>query len=116
MLWAQSTTKDYIRAEQNFHAISKLVIPQAITPQVMFLSLFIFRGQSSREPASSKVAYFILLAYTGDSISRSLHRKNLAEVLGENAGEWTGRVEISKEEILGSKRSMHGYIQTYSRL
>ena len=34
----------------------------------------------------------------------------------KNAGEWTGRVEISKEEILGSKRSMYGYILTYSRL
>ena len=30
---------------------------------------------------------------------------------GENAGEWTGRVEIGKEEIPGSKRSMYGYIQ-----
>ena len=27
-----------------------------------------------------------------------------------NAGEWTRRVEISKEEIPGSKRSMYGYI------
>ena len=35
---------------------------------------------------------------------------------GKNAGEWTGRVEISKEEIPGSKRSMSGYILTYSRL
>ena len=35
---------------------------------------------------------------------------------GKNAGEWTGRVEISKEEISGSKRSMYGYILTYSRL
>ena len=25
---------------------------------------------------------------------------------GKNAGEWTGRVEISKEEIPGSKRSI----------
>ena len=25
---------------------------------------------------------------------------------GKNAGEWTGRVEISEEEIPGSKRSM----------
>ena len=33
-----------------------------------------------------------------------------------NEGEWTGRVEISEEEIPGSKRSMHGYILTYSRL
>ena len=36
--------------------------------------------------------------------------------IGKNAGEWTGRVEISKEEIPGSKRSMYGYILTYSRL
>ena len=35
---------------------------------------------------------------------------------GKNAGEWTGRVEISKEELPGSKRSMYGYILSYSRL
>ena len=35
---------------------------------------------------------------------------------GKNAGEWTGRVEIGKKEIPGSKRSMYGYILTYSRL
>ena len=35
---------------------------------------------------------------------------------GKNAGEWTGRVEIGKQEILGSKRSMRGDMLTYSRL
>ena len=35
---------------------------------------------------------------------------------GKNAGEWTGRVEIGKEEIPDSKRCMHVYILTYSRL
>ena len=35
---------------------------------------------------------------------------------GTNAGEWTGTIEISKEEIPGSKRSMYCYILTYSRL
>ena len=35
---------------------------------------------------------------------------------GKNAGEWTGMVEINKEEIPGSKRSMYGDILTYSRL
>ena len=34
----------------------------------------------------------------------------------KNAGEWTGRVKISKEEITGGKRGMYGYILTYSRL
>ena len=27
-----------------------------------------------------------------------------------NASEWTGRVELSKEEIPGSKHSMYGYV------
>ena len=36
--------------------------------------------------------------------------------LGKNAGEWTGRIAISKEEIHGSKCGMYGYILTYSRL
>ena len=53
---------------------------------------------------------------TGTSVSNSYHRKNSGEVLGKNAGEWTGRVEISKEEIPGSKHSMFGYILTHSRL
>ena len=35
---------------------------------------------------------------------------------GKDAGEWTGRIEIGKEEIPSSKRSMYGYILTYSRL
>ena len=35
---------------------------------------------------------------------------------GKNAGEWTGRVEIRKEEIPSSKRRMYGYILTYSTL
>ena len=38
------------------------------------------------------------------------------EKFSKIASEWAGRVEISKEEILGSKRSMHDYILTYSRI
>ena len=39
VLWAQSTTKDYIRAEHKLQSISKLFIPQVIIPQVFFSSL-----------------------------------------------------------------------------
>ena len=46
-----------------------------------FFSLFIFRGHSTREPASSRVTYFILRAYTGTSVSQSQHRKKSGEVL-----------------------------------
>ena len=31
---------------------------------------------------------------------------NIGRGFGKNAGEWTGRVEIGKEEIPGSKRSI----------
>ena len=81
-----------------------------------FFSQFIFRGHSTREPASSRVTYFILQAYTGTCVSHSQHRKKIGRGFGKKAGEWTRRVEISKEEIPGSKCSMHGYIRTYSRL
>ena len=37
MLSAQSTTKDYIRAEHKLHSVSKLVISQVIMLQVLFL-------------------------------------------------------------------------------
>ena len=81
-----------------------------------FFSLFIFRGHSTREPASSRVTYFILRAYTGTGVSHSQHREKNRERFRKNASEWTGRVEIIEEEIPGSKRSIYGYILTYSKL
>ena len=48
--------------------------------------------------------------------SAGQHMKKLGEILEKNAGEWTGRVEISKEESPGGKRSMHYYLLTYSKL
>ena len=81
-----------------------------------FLSLCIFRGHSTREPASGRVAYFIVRAYTGTMSTPQPTQEKSGEVLEKNAGEWTGRVEISKEEIPDSKRRMYGYILTYSRL
>ena len=62
------------------------------------------------------VTYFILRAYTGTMCSPQLNTGKIGRGFGKKAGEWTGRVEISKEEIPGSKRSMYGYILTYSRL
>ena len=56
--------------------------------------------------------------------SAGLHRNHVLATanteigrgFGKNAGEWTGRVEISKEEVSGSKHSMYDHILTYSRL
>ena len=81
-----------------------------------FFSLFIFRGHSTQKPAFNRVTYFILRAYKGTDVSHSQHRGEKWKRFGKNAGEWTGRVEISKEEISGNKRSVYGYILTYSRL
>ena len=81
----------------------------------MFWSLFIFYEHSTREPASSRVTYFILRAYKGTGVSL-LTQEKLGRGFGKNADEWTRRVKISKEEIPGSKSSMHGNILTYSRL
>ena len=46
----------------------------------MFWSLFTFLGHSTREPASSRVTYFILRVYTGTDVSHSQHRKKSGEV------------------------------------
>ena len=48
--------------------------------------------------------------------SAGQHRKKIGRGFGKNASGWTGRVEISKDELLGSKRSMYGYILIYFRL
>ena len=80
-----------------------------------FFSLFKFRGHSTREPASGSVTYFILWAYMEPCLATA-NTGNIGRGFGKNASEWTGSVEISKEEIPGSKRSMYGYILSYSRL
>ena len=80
-----------------------------------FLSLFIFRGHPTREPASNWQTHFILRADTATGVSHSQRRKKSGEVW-KQAAEWTGKVEVSKEEIPGSKRSMYGCILTYSKL
>ena len=74
-----------------------------------------FREHLTREPASSRVTYFILRTYTGTSVSHRQRRKK-SRGFRKNAGEWTGRVKLSKEEIPGNKRSMYGNILTHSRL
>ena len=63
-----------------------------------FFSLFIFRGHSTREPASGRVTYFILRAYTGTMCQPQPTQGKIGRGFGKNAGEWTGSVEISKKE------------------
>ena len=106
VLSAQSTTKDYIRAEHKLHSISKLFISQ-----VMFFEPII--------PQALNTGTCLLqddLVHSAD-----LHRNHVLATantgkirrgFGKSAGEWTGSVEISIEEIPGGICSMYGYILT----
>ena len=60
-----------------------------------------------------------LLHSAGLHMNHVLATANTGEIkrgFGKNAGEWTERVEMGKEEIPDSKRGMYAYILTYSRL
>ena len=80
-----------------------------------------FHGTPAQEPES-----VVWNEEQGDLFySAGLHRNHVQATVntgefgrgfGKYAGEWTGRVEIGKEEIPDSKRSMYGYIVTYFRL
>ena len=93
VLWAKSTTKDYIRAEHKLHFTSRLFISQVIIPQVMFLKpIYIPRAlNTGTYIQQGDVTYFILRAYTGTGVSHSKQEK-LGRGFGKNAGKWTGRV------------------------
>ena len=53
---------------------------------------------------------------TQTPVSATANTGKTRERFGKNAGEWTGGIEMSKEEIPGRKRCMYGYMLTYSRL
>ena len=100
----------------NFTLSQKLFISQVIIPQVMFLEpIYIPRALNT----GTCIQKGDLLYSVGLHRNHVLATANTGEIgrgFGKNAGEWTGRVERKKEEIPGSKRSMYGYILTYSVL
>ena len=54
---------------------------------------------------------------TQEPVLATANTRKIGRGFRKNAGEWIGRVEISKIETPGSKRSMYGYmLMTYSRL
>ena len=54
------------------------------------------------------MTYFIVRAYTQEPGVATANTGKTRERFRKNADEWTGRVEISKEEIPGSKREREG--------
>ena len=83
---------------------------------VFVFNLFTFRGHSEWESASGRVTYLLCGLHRIHVLVTATHEKSGQDLGKKKASEWTGRVEISKEEVPGSKRSMYGYILTYSRL
>ena len=59
---------------------------------------------------------FLFCGPTLEPLLATANTGKTRERFWKNADEWTGRIDISKEEIPGIKRSMCGYILTYSRL
>ena len=110
VLWAQSTTKDYIRAEHKLLSISKLLISQVICFWTYLYSVGTQHG--NLHPARWPSLFW---GPTQEPVLAAANTGKTCE-LEKNAGDWTGRVEISLEQTPGSKHSMHVNILTYSRL
>ena len=102
--------KDYIRAAHKLHSISKSFISQVIIPQVIFFEpMYIPRALNTGTCLRQG-------DLCGPTQEPQPTQEKIGRGSGKNADEWTGRVEINKEELPGSKRSLYGYILTNSRL
>ena len=96
MLWAQSTTKDYTRAEHKLHSISKSFISQVITPQTVFFEpIYISRALNAGTCIQQGDLFY----------SAGLHRKHLLATantaeIGRGFGEkcrWMDRTDRNKQ-------------------
>ena len=63
----------------------------------------------------SHVIFYSAVLHTNHMLAKA-DTGEIGRGFGKNSGEWTVRERISKKDIPGSKRSMYGYILTYSRL
>ena len=82
---------------------------------VFFLPIYILRALSTGT-CIQQGDLFYSAGLNRNQYQPQLTQEKLGRGFGKNAGEWTRRVEISKEEIPGSNRSMHDYVWTCSRL
>ena len=113
---AQSTPKDYIRAEHKLHSISKLFISQVIIPQVMFFESIYIPRVLNTGTCLRQGDLFYSAGLRRNLVVAIANTRKIGRGFAKNALKWTGRVAISKEEIPGSKSSIYGYILIYSRL
>ena len=78
VLWARSTTKDYIRTEHKLHSISKLFISQFIIPQVIFFFLAYLYSADTQHGNLPPAGWPILFCRPTQEpgVSHSQHRRN----------------------------------------
>ena len=103
-------------AEHKLHSITKLFISQVIVPQVICFEPFYIPRALNMRTCILQGDPFYSAGPHRNHVSATANTGKSGEVLEKNAGEWTERVEIGKEEIPGGKRGMYGYILTYSRI
>ena len=84
-------------------------------PQVMFFEPIYIPRALNTGTCIQQDDLFYSAGLHRNHVLATANTEKIRRGFGKNAGESTGRVEISKEEIPGSKRSMYGYILTYSR-
>ena len=112
VLWAQSTTKDYIRAEHKLHSIVELFISQVIIPQVMFFLAYSAGTQHGNLHPTGWPILFCGPTLEPVLATANAGEKKSGEVLEKNAGEWNGRVEIKKKFLAVSVACMAIYWPT----
>ena len=115
MLWAQSTTKDYIRAEQKLQSIwSCSFYKSCLKKHFFFLAYLYSAGVQHGNLHPARWSVLFCWPTQEPSVSHSQHRKNRGRFWKKCR--WMDRKGRKKEEIPGSKRSIDGYTLTYSRL
>ena len=121
MLWAQSTTKDYIRIENNFNLSPRYSFHKSLhqkslflKPQLKFYPQFRTQSQKNNNTRIGAYLYFagtqhgnlhparwpiLFCGSTQEPVLATANTRKIRERLRENAGEWTGRAEIRKKSL-----------------
>ena len=81
---------------------------------MFFEPVYILRALN-RESCLRQGDLFYSMGLHRNHVLATANTGKIGKGFGKNVDERTGRVDISKEEIPGSKRSMYGYTLTYSR-
>ena len=117
MLWVQSTTNNYVRAKHKLQSNSKLLIPEVFVFLKLQLKFYSERKTRKTITCFGADLYSVStqhgnlhpagwpILFCGSAQEPVLATANTGktrERFGKNAGEWTGRIEICKEDIPGS--------------